>query len=117
MDANPTSSASDAVAERLRELQRETGALVDSLDRATSEIGGALRAEMAERPYVAMAVAAGVGYVLGGGFPSPLTRMILLLGGRVGFEMLSREVTSRFVNGGSAAKNGGSQPPERTEES
>jgi hypothetical protein len=117
MGANPNSSPAGAFSERLGDLQRETGALIESLERATSEIGDALRAEMEERPYVAMAVAAGVGYVLGGGLPSPLTRMIVLLGGRVGFEMLSREVTTHLANGMSAATDGGGVHAERTEES
>lgn len=87
------------LSERLHELQGEAEALLSTLDRTSNELGAALRAHLAKHPYAVLATAAGIGYVLGGGLPSPLTRMLVVLGGRAGFELLSRELGSRLAEG------------------
>lgn len=97
MNTPATESTSDLghVAERLRELQGEAEALLSTLDRTSGEIEHELRDQLSKRPYAVLAAAAGVGYVLGGGLPSPLTRLLMILGGRVGFELVSRELGNR----------------------
>jgi hypothetical protein len=98
------------LSDRMQELQKEAEALLSTLDRTSNEIGEALRARMASHPYAVLATAAGIGYVLGGGLPSPLTRLVLLAGGRIGFEFLSRELGNRLREGGASGPNGGSTP-------
>ena len=44
------------------------------------------RDQLRRQPYVAIAIAAGVGYVLGGGLPRGIIRGLLTLGGRVMLE-------------------------------
>ena len=104
------------LSDSLHELQKEAETLLSTLDRTSGELGEALRSRMASHPYAVLATAAGIGYVLGGGLPSPLTRLVLLAGGRIGFEMLSRELGSRLrddADGGRAPNGGSSQAPNR----
>jgi hypothetical protein len=62
-----------------------------------TELGGSVRElaggfqsvardQLRRQPYVAIAIAAGVGYVLGGGLPRGIIRGLLTLGGRVMLE-------------------------------
>ena len=83
------------LSDRLHELKGEAEALLSTLDRTSGELSAELRAHLEKHPYAVLAAAAGVGLVLGGGLPSPLARLVVLLGGRVGFELLSRELGSR----------------------
>lgn len=52
-----------------------------------------VRGQLTQQPYVALAVAAGVGYVLGGGVPRVVVRALVGLGGRWAVE----RATARFV--------------------
>jgi hypothetical protein len=45
-----------------------------------------LRRRLERRPYATLAVAAGVGYVLGGGVPSTVVRTLIGVGGRIAVE-------------------------------
>ncbi|HSQ01424.1 MAG TPA: hypothetical protein VL049_29740 [Candidatus Dormibacteraeota bacterium] len=45
-----------------------------------------LRDRLERQPYATLAVAAGVGYVLGGGLPTPLARVLIGVGGRFAVE-------------------------------
>jgi hypothetical protein len=65
------------------------------------ELGGAarelyerfdLRREVEEHPYRTVLVAAGVGYVLGGGLFSPLTRQMLRLGVRLALVPMAKSM-------------------------
>ncbi len=47
---------------------------------------GMVRDRLAQQPYATLAVAAGFGYVLGGGLPPFLIRTLLLAGGRLAVE-------------------------------
>ena len=85
--------------ERLFELKHEAESLLGTLDQTTGELETALGTRMRERPYGVLAAAVAVGYVLGGGLPSPLTRLALAMGGRIGIEYLWREVSARLLAG------------------
>src|SRR5262245_22067331 len=80
-----------ALDERLLTLRREGEELLATLDDARNDLESVLRAQMQERPYAVLAAAAALGYVAGGGLASRLTRLLFLLGSRVGFEVLSRQ--------------------------
>ncbi len=47
---------------------------------------GVVRERLTQQPYATLAIAAGFGYVLGGGLPTFLTRTLLLAGGRLAVE-------------------------------
>jgi hypothetical protein len=55
-----------------------------------------LRDQLERQPYATLAVAAGVGYVLGGGLPTALVRVLIGVGGRVAVEhVLGQLATAR----------------------
>lgn len=79
----------DSMADLSRQARRLTSEL--------SEVGGTMneiindcrtlaRQQLRRQPYTVLAVAAGVGYVLGGGLPGGIVRRLLFLGGRVALE-------------------------------
>ena len=70
-----------------RQVQQEARALATGLEEAADEIEDFLREQMEERPYATLATAAGIGYVLGGGIPSPITRLLLDYGARYAFTL------------------------------
>jgi ElaB/YqjD/DUF883 family membrane-anchored ribosome-binding protein len=89
-----------------REAYQHAQALGSNLEEAVDEIGGFLRENLEQRPYLTLATAAGVGYVLGGGLPLKLTAMALGLGTRFAIEMFVRELTGQ----GKAGERAGSGP-------
>lgn len=58
-----------------------------------------LRDRLERQPYATLAVAAGVGYVLGGGLPTALVRVLIGMGGRLAVE----RVITQLANPGPAA--------------
>ena len=107
MDQTQTHSTGEpGLTAHLHELQHETEALLTTLDRASNELAAAVRTQMERNPYAVLGMAAGVGYVLGGGLPSRLTRLLFMLGGRFGFEYVSRELSSRLHQESAGSDNG-----------
>jgi len=78
--------------ERGREAYRDAQHLASTLEQAVDEIGQFLRDQAEQRPYTSLATAAGIGYVLGGGVPSRLTRLLFGLGSRMAIEMFLHEL-------------------------
>jgi len=77
----------------MADLQRQARRLGSEL----SEMGGTMselvndcrviaREQLQQQPYVVIAIAAGLGYVLGGGLPRGIIGRLLFLGGRVALE-------------------------------
>jgi hypothetical protein len=56
-----------------------------------------LRGRFEEQPYATIAVAAGVGCVLGGGLPRPVLRLALAIGGRLAAERVLGQVVGALV--------------------
>ncbi len=76
--ATQTPSAGEA-AHKLRETAHDARKLASEFQEGATELGAALRAQVHVRPYQTVLIAAGVGYVLGGGLAAPLTRRLLRL--------------------------------------
>jgi len=74
--------------ERLRADLRALGEAATHLTRGWQSL---VRDRIERRPYATLAAAAGVGYVLGGGLPTTLLRVLVGVGGRIAVE--------RFVAG------------------
>jgi len=92
--------------ERGREAYREAQQLASTLEEGVDEIGQFLRDQCEQRPYVTLATATAIGYVLGGGVPSRLTGFLFGLGSRFAVEMFLRELVgdaARAVTSGSGA--------------
>ena len=79
--------------ERGRDVRRDARELATDLEQAAGEIEGFLREQLQRRPYTTLGAAAGFGYVLGGGIPSRLTRILLDLGTRIAFGMAVQQLT------------------------
>lgn len=90
-------TASDS---RITRLQHQGKRVRDDINGFTAELEGALgdlertlRTQLAERPYATLAAATGLGWVLGGGVPTALTRMVLGFGGRMAFVVLMQQLS------------------------
>lgn len=78
--------------EQSRRVRDDLEGLVSAVADARSAWEEQLRARLTERPYVGLAAAAGVGYVLGAGVSPLLLRAAFGLGTRVAFAMVMRRV-------------------------
>lgn len=63
--------------------------------RMLSEGEGVAREHLTRQPYVTLAIAAGVGYVLGGGLPRGVLRLAMGVFGRLAVERALAQVTPR----------------------
>lgn len=70
-------------ARRLGSELTEMGGTVNAL---VEDARAVVREHLDQQPYVVLAVAAGLGYVLGGGLPTGIVGRLLLFGGRVALE-------------------------------
>jgi hypothetical protein len=91
------------IQERGKEAYKEAQALASTVEQAVDEIGQFLREQAEQRPYVSLATAAGIGYVLGGGVPSRLTGFVFGLSSRFAIEMFLRELIGGATGAGSSA--------------
>jgi hypothetical protein len=71
--------------------------LAHDLDGGFGELGGAIRKGIEAHPVRSVLLAAGAGYLLGGGFAAPLTRRLTRLGLRMLLVPLLEEPTASFV--------------------
>jgi hypothetical protein len=70
--------------------------LVHDLDGGMTELGDAVRSEVKDNPIRAVLMAAGVGYILGGGLAAPVTRRLTRLALRAMLIPLLDEPTTRL---------------------
>ncbi len=80
--------------ERGREVWQDARGLASTVEEAFDEIQEYLREQVDARPYVALSAAAGVGYVLGGGLPSRVTRLLVGWGSRLALTMAVQRLTA-----------------------
>ena len=86
-----------------RQIQHDAEALAAAVRDATDGVQRYLTAQVEQRPFGTLGVAAGVGYVLGGGLSSRLTVVLLGAATRVATALVAREPGSRIVQSGSAS--------------
>jgi hypothetical protein len=89
----------------IRRVVEDAQALGRTAGEATEELRSLLRVQLEDRPYVALTVASSLGYLLAGGAPTRLGRLLWSLGSRLTLEVFVRDV----VNG--AAKAAGALEP------
>jgi ElaB/YqjD/DUF883 family membrane-anchored ribosome-binding protein len=70
-------------------------ALADAASHLARGWQSLVRDRMQRQPYATLAAAAGVGYVLGGGVPTTLLRVLVGVGGRIAVERLMAQVVSQ----------------------
>jgi hypothetical protein len=96
--AGDPSPAADgrSLGDHCREINQDAHALAAAVQDATSSLEGYLTERVQRRPYVTLGVAAGVGYVLGGGLGSRLTAALLRAAARVALAVAARELGDRL---------------------
>lgn len=93
-----------------RQIHHDVHALAAAVQEAADDLEGYLTAQVEERPYTTLGVAAGVGFVLGGGLRSRLTAVLLGTATRLAMALAARELAARVSPGASASaqnKNAG----------
>ena len=86
-----------------RQIHHDVAALAAAVRDATDGLQRYLTAQVGQRPYSTLGVAAGVGYVLGGGLSSRLTAMLLGAATRLAIALAARELGTRVLQGGVAS--------------
>ena len=94
----------DAAWTESRHAKEEADRLAHALRRARVEWEDVLRGTMGQQPYATLAVAAGVGFVLGGGLAPGLVRTLFGTGTRMALGLALERL---FTNVGSDAFNRG----------
>jgi hypothetical protein len=86
-----------------RDIQHDAKALAAAVRDATDSVQRCLTAQVEQRPFSTLGVAAGVGYVLGGGLRSRLTVVLLGAATRVATALIARELGEKILQSGSAS--------------
>lgn len=80
-----------------RQVQHDAEALIASLRETSTGVQDFLAIQVEQRPYSTLGMAAGVGYLLGGGLSSRLTVLLLGAGWRVATALVAREFGNRIL--------------------
>jgi len=78
--------------EMRRNVREDANALGQSLNEATQQAGAYLKEQLQARPYATLGIAAGAGFVLGGGLSLRLSSTLLTVGGRMVASKLLQDV-------------------------
>ncbi len=92
-EPSPESFRTPRLYEQGRQIHREAQALVTAVEEAAAEVAGLLHEQTQRHPYRTLAAAASVGYVIGGGLASRLTKLMLGVGGRLTIALAARELS------------------------
>jgi hypothetical protein len=92
-----------SLADHGRQIQHDAHALAAAVQDATAGFEGYLTGQVTQRPYTTLGVAAGIGYILGGGLSSRLTAVMLGAATRLALALAARELGSRLVPNSSAS--------------
>jgi hypothetical protein len=98
MSAQPSAASVKDAADHLRTTAVEGfHQLAHDLDGGLGELSGAIGKEINAHPLRCVLLAAGAGYLIGGGFAAPLTRRLTRLGMRALLIPLLEQPTASFV--------------------
>ena len=78
-------------------VRQEVRGLTAEVEEALGDLDRVVREQLERRPYATLAAASGLGYVLGGGVPFALSRMVFGMGGRLAILMLAERVRDEFL--------------------
>ena len=98
-----------SLAEHGREIQHDAEALAAAMQEAADSAQHYLTEQVARRPYRTLGVAAGLGYVLGGGLSSRLTTLLLGAATRLAMALAARELGARLLQ--DSSRNGWEREP------
>lgn len=104
-DRHSQEGATKRVVEQSRRVREDVQELVSAPFDARSEVEQSLRERLTAHPYLGLAAAAGVGYVLGAGVSLGLLRSAVGLGSRVALAVVMRRlagpITEMITDGAS----------------
>lgn len=92
-----------ALGDHARQIHHDAEALAATVRDATDGVQRYLTVQVEQRPLGTLGVAAGIGYVLGGGLSTRLTVVLLSAVTRVATALVARELGSRISQSGSAS--------------
>lgn len=78
--------------EHTQEAKEEAQMLASSLGELSQDLSSYLQEQVRTRPWAVLGVAAGVGYLLGGGIPSRITRAGMSMAARMSMGVLMRQL-------------------------
>jgi hypothetical protein len=73
-------------------VRQEVSGLTAEIEGALGDLERLVRGQLEHRPYATLAAASGLGYMLGGGVPPVLGRMLFGMGGRLAILLLAERV-------------------------
>ncbi len=91
-----------SLGDHCRQIHHDAHALATAVQGAADDVGRYLTEQVEQRPFTTIGVAAGVGYVLGGGLRSRLTALLLGTATRVAMALAARELAIRVSPGATA---------------
>jgi len=86
-----------------RQIQHDVHALAAAVQDAAADLERYLTAQVEERPYTTLGVAAGVGFVLGGGLRARMTAVLVGAATRLAMAVAARELAARVSPGAGAS--------------
>ena len=92
-----------SLGDHCRQIHDDAHALAAAVQEATDDLERYLTEQVEQRPYAPLGVAAGVGYVLGGGLRSRLTAVLFGAATRLAVALAARELAARLSPGASAS--------------
>ena len=88
-----TDSDVDKIAAHIAEVRENADDLAESFSDTLDDVKQFARKQTRQRPYAALGMAAGVGFILGGGLTVRVGSTLLGIGARVALNTVLREVT------------------------
>ena len=86
-----------------RQIHQDAHALAAAVQDAADDLERYLTEQVEQRPYITLGVAAGVGFVLGGGLRARLTAVVFGTATRLAMAVAARELAARLSPGPSAS--------------
>jgi hypothetical protein len=80
--------------QRSAQVRREVSGLTSEVEGAFTDLERLVREQLEQRPYATLGAATGLGYVLGGGLPVALGRLLFAVGGRMAFVAMAQKITA-----------------------
>jgi len=91
-----------SLGDHCRQIHHDAHALAAAVQGAADDLERYLTEQVEERPYTTLGVAAGVGFVLGGGLRSRLTAVLFGAARKLAVALAAREIAARLSPGAPA---------------
>jgi hypothetical protein len=92
-----------SIGDHARQIRKDATTLATEVRDTSADLEQYLNEQLKQHPYATLGVAAGLGYILGGGLRSKMTMVLLGLGTRLATTMVTQELAARIGSRDSAA--------------